>query len=452
MDELDKLRETILDSETFCFYPFLEVSTRPNGAVFPCCYWNDLNDRGFKDEQRISDDNTIRTFWNNDLVQRVRTDIASEKKVGGCSTCYRDGKSSMRQRSIKEYSNDRDKLQLVKDTLDNNSIATHTPIKLELKPSNLCNLKCLICNSYDSSQIEKEFTALSKDSGIETKGGSFFRKIDKPGIWEAGFPLEQVSKADWAESAKFWEEVEMFLPKIEVLSFAGGEPTLNPVVHKIIEYCVTNDYAKNIKVFVSSNFTNLNAKFLKSMSHFKQFELIASIDAVGEVQEYSRFPSNWKQIQKNFEEAKQYMKHDNIKILVNATVSIFNIFEIHKLLWYIDEQSKLYPYYKEWPFNINLLAYPPHQEITIIPEKFRKPIINELQNYIDNSTMIKQFPELQIKIDLLINQLLTPCNNNDSIEKLNLLRDSLDVLDKHRGVSYKVSIPQLDQIFKDTLV
>ena len=118
------------------------------------------------------------------------------------------------------------------------------------------------------------------------------------------------------------------------------------------------------------------------MSHFKQFELIASIDAVGEVQEYSRFPSNWKQIKKNFEEAKQYMKHDNIKILVNATVSIFNIFEIHKLLWYIDEQSKLYPYYKEWPFNINLLAYPPHQEITIIPEKFRKPIINELQNYI----------------------------------------------------------------------
>ena len=325
MDELDKLRETILDSETFCFYPFLEVSTRPNGAVFPCCYWNDFNDRGFKDEQRISDDNTIRTFWNNDLVQRVRTDIASEKKVGGCSTCYRDGKSSMRQRSIKEYSNDRDKLQLVKDTLDNSGIATHTPIKLELKPSNLCNLKCLICNSYDSSQIEKEFTALSKDSGIETKGGSFFRKIDKPGIWEAGFPLEQVSKADWAESAKFWKEVEMFLPKIEVLSLAGGEPTLNPVVHKIIEYCVTNDYAKNIKVFVSSNFTNLNAKFLKSMSHFKQFELIASIDAVGEVQEYSRFPSNWKQIQKNFEEAKQYMKHDNIKILVNATVSIFNI-------------------------------------------------------------------------------------------------------------------------------
>lgn len=452
MDELDKLRETILDSETFCFYPFLEISTRPNGAVFPCCYWNDFTTQGFYAEERISTDNGIRTFWNNDLVKRVRNDIASEKKVRGCSTCYRDGKSSMRLRSIKEYSNDRDKLRLVKDTLDNNGIANHTPIKLELKPSNLCNLKCLICNSYDSSQIEKEFIALSKDSGIETKGGSFFRKIDKPGIWEAGFPLEQVSKADWAESKKFWEEVEMFLPKIEVLSFAGGEPTLNPIIHKMIEYCVTNDYAKNITVFVSSNFTNLNAKFLELMKHFKKFELIASIDAVGEVQEYSRFPSNWKQIQKNFEEAKKYMKHDNIKILINATVSIFTIFEIHKLLWYIDEQSKLYPYYKEWPFNINLLAYPPHQEITIIPEKFRKPIIDELQNYIDNSSMIKQFPELQIKIDLLINQLLIPYNSEDSIQKLSLLRDSLDVLDKHRGVSYKTSIPQLEQIFKDTLV
>jgi len=79
MDELDKLREKILDSETFCFYPFLEVSTRPNGAVFPCCYWNDFTTQGFRAEERISDDNTISTFWNNDLVQRVRTDIASEK-------------------------------------------------------------------------------------------------------------------------------------------------------------------------------------------------------------------------------------------------------------------------------------------------------------------------------------------------------------------------------------
>ena len=35
MDELDKLRETILDSETFCFYPFLEVSTRPNSKPIP---------------------------------------------------------------------------------------------------------------------------------------------------------------------------------------------------------------------------------------------------------------------------------------------------------------------------------------------------------------------------------------------------------------------------------
>ena len=83
------------------------------------------------------------------------------EKLSACDICYRDGIASMRQRSVNEYKNDREVLNRVSETLDNNGHSDKTPKRLELKPNNLCNLKCVMCNSYDSSQIAKELKALA---------------------------------------------------------------------------------------------------------------------------------------------------------------------------------------------------------------------------------------------------------------------------------------------------
>jgi len=452
MDELDKLRRDILESETFCFYPFLEVSTRPNGVVFPCCYWNENDHLSL--EKRLDDKNSLDTFWNNKKVIDTRNKISNGTKVKGCKICYRDGASSMRARSIKEHINDRDKLQIVKDTLNNEGVAKHSPKKIELKPSNLCNLKCLICNAYDSSQIEKELSDLDeKFNGIKTIGGTFSRIVgNQSGVWEGNvgqYVLNANSKSKWAESDRFWEELKILLPKIEVLSFAGGEPTLNPIVNKILTYCVETKISKNITVFISSNFTNLNPKFLSNMNNFKKFELIASIDGTEKVQEYTRFPSNWNKIKENFEEAKTYMQGTEIKILTNITVSIMNIFQLHDLFWYIDEQSSKHPYYNEWPFNINLINFPEQQRISIIPPEFRQEIIDNLNHYLENGDIIKFFPDLKIKIEMLIHELNNEWDKEDSVFQLTKLKTMLVTLDEHRKVSYKDAIPKLDEIFKE---
>ena len=42
MNELDKFRRNIIDSDTFCFYPFLELSTNPAGHIKPCCLFTDV--------------------------------------------------------------------------------------------------------------------------------------------------------------------------------------------------------------------------------------------------------------------------------------------------------------------------------------------------------------------------------------------------------------------------
>jgi len=450
MDELDTLRKEIINSNTFCFYPFLELSTRPNGSVLPCCYYS--AHAPMSDLTRITTEHPIQNFWNTDEVVNLRNKLAQGKKDIGCEICYRDGPASMRARSVNEYSNNRDYLKIVKDTIDNKGVANHYPTRIELKPGNLCNLKCYMCSAYDSSQIEKELNELGKKyDGILLVNGRLNKiNIGKVGAWEgkyAEYQLPNISEYQWAESEEFWESLLVLLPHLEVLSFAGGEPTLNPIVQKILDYCVEKDYAKNITVFISSNFTNLSKKFFAVMPEFKKFELIASIDGIGDVQEYARFPSDWATIESNFEEARSYMVHPNVKILVNATVNILNIAYITDLLNWLEAQAHVFPYYKEWPYNINLLNYPLELRIDWIPAELRPALIEKIKDYQKNSTILKLFPDLKIKTDLLIEQLNDKPNYTESYKQLEILYNTINVTDSHRNIDYKKSIPFLKEVF-----
>ncbi len=448
MDDIDKLRKEIINSDTFCFHPFLEISTRPNGTVEPCCYYSEEDYIVLS--EKLSDENNIDKFWNGDRFVNIRKKIAAGESLDGCKVCYRDGAASMRMRSIKQNINNTEYLKLVKDTIDNNGVAIHLPKRLELKPNNLCNLKCIICNAYDSSQIEKELRELdAKHGGVKSKGGRFFKIVDTPGVWEGPvkqYELPNMLNLDWANTGTMWKDLERILPDLHVLSFAGGEPTVNPIVYKILDYCVQNDYAKNISVFISSNFTNLNKKFFDTMPHFKKFELIASIDGLDQVQEYIRYPSNWETIKKNFAIARNYMQYPNVKIFANITVNILNIFYITDLLKFLEDHAFKFPYYEEWPYNINLLYYPEELRIDWIPEAFRSEVIERILDYQHSSTMLKQFPDLKVKTDLLINVLNQSVDNFKVKEQLEILENFLMILDEHRNVSYKKSLPWLNDV------
>jgi MoaA/NifB/PqqE/SkfB family radical SAM enzyme len=444
-------KKSLENNETFCFYPFLEISTRPNGVVLPCCYWN-ANEH-FYSIDKISDSVSIIDLWNSARLVNIRKSMAEGQKLQGCNICYRDGAASMRVRSLKESINNFEHLKLVKDTIDNNGVAPHLPRRLELKPSNLCNLKCISCCAYDSSQIESELKKLDeKYGGIKTHGGRYRGIVgNKPGVWEGDvgeYTLPNVADLNWAESERFWEDMKVILPRIEVLSFAGGEPTLNPIVQKILQYCVDMDYDKNITVFISSNFTNLKQNFFELMHRFKRFELIASIDGINEVQEYVRFPSDWNTVKRNFEMAKTYMEENNTKLLTNITVSILNICYLVDLLDYLDSTDKVYPPYHQWPYNINLINSPLELRIDLLPESMRTNVIKDLEDYKTRSHVIKRFNGLSTKIDLLINELRKPYDKDFTRAQTHILKTTLDVLDKHRNQNYSHSLPKLAEIIK----
>ncbi len=481
MDDLDKLRKELVDSETFCFYPFLELSVNPSGYVKPCCYYDgflykDVNNINHKlpDYTNVlniqENGTTLEDAWYSDNMKLVRKQMyeGTEKDYTPCEICKRDGQSSMRVRSINAYKNNRQVLQLVKTSIDNNFHVESLPQRLELKPSNLCNLKCVMCNSYDSSQIAKELEDLSeKYDGVTVEAGrllsidnfvtksmqvSYDKNIIAPHdqhiikIKLENSTLDEVI-TDYSNNEQLWKTFCKIVPTLETLSFAGGEPTLMPFVERALSYCVDNDYAKNITVFCSTNATNINKKLLALIPKFKLFEVICSIDGYQKVQEYSRFPSKWPQIEKNYKALKQLMIHPNVKVLLNITVTSLNVSNLDELLNWVEEQAQEYPYFQQWPYNINMLSHPVYQQASMLPISIKNKAIARLERYKENSVILKEFPGLDLKIDLVINE-LRKHNSSDVAANLELFSESIRVLDEHRGIDINSYIPALEGVYK----
>jgi sulfatase maturation enzyme AslB (radical SAM superfamily) len=450
-NSINELRKEIVNSETFCFYPFLELSTNPAGHLKPCCYYSNVL---FRDEEgdytniySITKNSTLEEVWNSRPMIEIRRQLVEGEVNKNCDTCYRDGPASMRVRSISEYKNNAEVLTKVQDTILNGYETPYLPSRLELKPSNLCNLKCVMCNSYDSTQVAKELVELStKFKGINVKTGRFISiNLEQPGITETHAAFEDVEVPDWSDNDELWNSFVKIAPGLEHLSFAGGEPTLIPFVQKVLDYCVEQDYAKNIRISVASNFTNMNKNFLEVMPKFKRFEIIASIDGIGLVNDYCRYPSKWSQISSNYEKTKQLTKYSNVKIMTNITVNFLNVMNLDQLLYWIEDHADRYPYFRQYPYNINLIWSPSDQRIEHLPKHLKDIAIQRLERYKETSNILKEFPGMISRIDLVLNEL----KKQGSEYELEQFKKRLKVLDTHREINVVDYIPDLGDVFNE---
>jgi hypothetical protein len=142
-----------------------------------------------------------------------------------------------------------------------------------ISTSNACNLKCLPCSYSSFPRIKEliEIKVLNKNQDI----GLIDISQDKRG--------------------KILEIIEKY--NFTTISLLGGEPFYDKVTFQFIDDLIQSGLAKNLKLYFTTNATNINAsKVEKIQNNFKNFEIDCSIDGVGEVNDYLRYPSRWDQI------------------------------------------------------------------------------------------------------------------------------------------------------------
>lgn len=381
----------------------MQLSTVPAGFFRPCCYYSDmLTDKNGTNFSVTND--RIANVWNSDDLRNIRKKMLAGEKLPKCSQCYSEelaSETSLRLRSLKDWSDHPIVHAALLEAEKNDGHVSSNPLYLELKPGNLCNLKCRMCNQFDSSAVASEIKELAKKyAGLISKDDP--RLFDKS-VLEVDFSVDQMP--NWSQIPEFWDDVAKLLPSIEQLSFAGGEPTLLPEVQRLLEICVKEGYAGNICVYLSSNFTRLNQDFIELSKHFRLFEFIASIDGTGAVQEYIRHPSRWPTVAENFRRVKEHVRPHQTKLLVNLTLQMYNIMSFTDVLDWIEELSQEEPHFFQHPYAINVLYFPRYLSIDLLPESLRPQAIERIESYLQRSQLISTVPGLGDRFELLLQQL-----------------------------------------------
>jgi len=173
---------------------------------------------------------------------------------------------------------------------------------------------------------------------------------------------------------KWWPKIK---DKVETLKFSGGEPITSPNVQKTLQNI---DDAKNLSLNFNSNLT-FDKKYLDKIievsNKFKSVRISASIDATGQMAEFARAGLNFNTFNENID----YWctkGHDNSKLSLQSTMSIFNIWGFGDLLnYYVDLKEK----YGDKVVGIyhTVIRFPEFQSLLNLPLSIRKEISAKIQ-------------------------------------------------------------------------
>lgn len=219
--------------------------------------------------------------------------------------------------------------------LDTDLTATAvTPRILEIYFSNVCNLKCVYCFPFFSSQINQE----------NTKFGPFAKNnVQLPGPYDIP---EEFSEA----TDKMFVWLDKNIHTLNKLLILGGEPFIQKETHRLIEF-IRSRQLPNLDLVVFSNLTIEHEKFksqidslqtLKETSNLNQINLIASLDCWGPPAEYVRNGLDLALFEKNFS---YVLNHTDITLNINSALGPLTIPTMPALVEKINEWSQVRPVY-----------------------------------------------------------------------------------------------------------
>ena len=327
-----------VNTSNICAAPFAHMYVHSNEGHRVCCMSTE--------NSLVTDDVDLdlKKRWSNDYYKNIREQFLRNEKPDICVKCYDiedSGGKSDRINFNETYMDD-----LIPNVETGNQY--NSPLDLDIRPGNLCNLKCRMCGPVSSSQMEKEI----KDNRVLMKpilGNGIIRKsnvFQRDGNIE--FLLEAADKGDR-------------------IKFLGGEPTIMPEVDKFLDILIEKKYF-DVPMHFTTNCTNNNKRFLDKLSKFSAISFNYSIDGVGKVVEYIRTPVKFSTINKTI---KIYHTIANSNISeISFTLQAYNLFNLYDTVaWAKDIGCTVRP---------EILRAPEWDSIRSIPLSIRKPYLKQL--------------------------------------------------------------------------
>lgn len=241
-------------------------------------------------------------------IDEIRQDILNGKRSKWCTACWNlEDKGFKSDRLVKnaamDFYTDRDIRFIEQDVRE----GKYSELLVKISSSNLCNATCTTCNVSSSSA----WGALARHNGGESK------------------PYSKIS-TNRLDSIDF--------PNLITLNLLAGEPMLEPITFDILEKLLE---AGNTECFVSIT-TNgsivLSKQKLDILKKFKKLNINVSVDGIGTVFEYLRYPLSWKEVVENIAVFRTIAD----TVSVSYTISNLNVLYHHKTIKWFEDQNLNY--------------------------------------------------------------------------------------------------------------
>lgn len=432
-------------SSTFCILPWIHVATRPNGDVRVCCTAN-ASGAGAVDEKEVGlvtkdgvrmnlRDNSLEEIWNSDFMKDTRLQMLNNEIPKSCTKCFQEeqaGIVSKRQWEFETWKTRLDVDQIVNQTAEDGSVPFNIPY-FDLRLGNTCQLKCVMCSPHDSSSWIKEWTIQYP------KYKSISLQSDQQ--WDRTYNYT------WYQKNNFIESIKSQSQYVKELYFAGGEPLLIPEHYKILEFMVESGAAENCVLRYNSNGLELPDKLFDLWAKFKKVKFNFSVDALGEKNDYIRYPSKWETVVENLKILDN--TPDNITVNIACAVQALNVLYLDEFVqWKIDSNFK--------KINVNdgagligthLVYLPSYLNVRILPTHIKHLVSSKVLKFIETQKDNQRFINDPYGKTRWLG-LLKYMNDEDWSHKLSDFSEYIKVCDEQRNTSFTKTFPELECLLK----
>ena len=328
--------------------PWVHMHLWPAGTAYPCCMSDP--DLPIGDTQTQS----LQEIWNGEHLRTIRQNMLADKPSPECRRCYELEENNMwtlRNSANENFKHHRDRVIAT----DSDGYAGDVNMAyMDIRFTNLCNLKCRSCGPQFSSSWFEDHKATNGDPGH-----SKILKVRD-------------------DMLNFMDELEPLLKSVERVYWAGGEPLITEEHYRILDYWIEHGM-HGVKMDYTTNFTQMRFKkktIFDYWNAFKHVRVAASLDANHARGEYLRKNMDWSQIVQNRRDMIEQCPH--VYFELTPTVSVYNVLNLPD-------------FHKEWveegllePANIriNILLDPTYMRLQILPEHIKDQVRRRYDDHI----------------------------------------------------------------------
>tara|TARA_B100000900_G_scaffold90609_2_gene73900 strand:+ start:4915 stop:6123 length:1209 start_codon:yes stop_codon:yes gene_type:complete len=399
---------SVKENKHFCMMPWVHMHLWPAGFTYPCCMSDPDYPIGNTQTQTLQD------VWNGDKMRKIRLNMLSGQPSQECRRCYEleeNGMQTLRNSSINNFSEKH--WQKVMNTAEDGSAGDVNMAYMDIRFSNLCNLKCRSCGPQFSSSWFEDHKQM-------------YGELNHPKIL-------QVRK----DMTSFMDELDPLLESVERVYWAGGEPLITKEHYHILDKWI--DMGKtDVNMDYTTNFTQMYYKKKTAFEYWNKFEHVrvaGSLDANHARGEYLRKNMIWDIVVQNRRTMLEQCPH--VYFEITPTVSVYNVLNLPDFHKEWIEEGLLEP----GNIRINILLDPTYMRLSILPEEKKDRIRKRYAEHLDYLKQFKNINHVKNDYESILNFI-----NDDRTQEVKMFLFKTFKVDKLRQENVFKIFPELEGI------